>query len=469
MKILIVGFWFPPANVIGAIRLGKLARYLHRHDHDVRVLTADVAEDRSLPLEIPRERVVYTDYVKRANWIDILVRALRARRDDPLPASEGSPVPGLGVTAAGSLREFIRRHYYGMLHLPDMRVDWLKSALPAGARLLREWRPDVIFASAPPYTGFMLASRLARRFGIPWVADFRDLWVDNPYYSAPAWRRPIDAVLERLTLRNAAGLVTVSPIWAEQLRRRHGKSAEVVYNGYAAEDFPEVELQASQGPILTIRYTGSIYPTFRDPSALFGAIALLPETVRDRVIVEFYCDAGDIVRAAAAAHHAVQSVKVKPRVPYRRALALQMEADILLLLQSTEQRDEGNIPAKLFEYLYARRPILLIGYEHGVAAQLVRDRGAGLVSNAPGQIRDQLQTWIADKQAGRLTRLDPSVSLGLGRDEQFCKLERFLGRVLHLQPGEIKVPTNQEGAQSVRDQGSGRREPPSDALLNIQK
>jgi hypothetical protein len=148
---------------------------------------------------------------------------------------------------------------------------------------------------------------------------------------------------------------------------------------------------------------------------------------------------------------------------------MQMEADILLLLQSTEQRDEGNIPAKLFEYLYARRPILLIGYENGVAAQLVRDRGAGLVSNAPEQIRDQLQAWIADKQAGRLTRLDPSVSLGLGRDEQFFKLERFLGRVLHLQPGEIKVPTKQEGAQSVRDQGSGRREPPSDTLFNIQK
>jgi glycosyltransferase involved in cell wall biosynthesis len=459
MKILIVGFWFPPANVIGAIRLGKLARYLYRHGHDVRVLTANVAEDRSLPLEIPRERVIYTDYIKRTNWPDILARALRPPRNDPPPVSKDNPVLVPSVTVASSLREFIRRHYYGMVHLPDMRADWLKSAMPAGARLFQEWRPDVIFASAPPYTGFILASRLARRFAVPWVADFRDLWADNPYYSAPAWRRPIDAVQERLTLRNATGLVTVSPIWAEQLRRRHGRSVEVIYNGYAEEDFPEGEPRSSDGLILTIRYTGSIYPNFRDPSALFAAIELLPAAIRNRVIVEFYCDAGGVVLAAAAEHHIVQSVAIKPRVPYRRALALQMEADILLLLQSTEQRDEGNIPAKLFEYLFARRPILFIGYERGVAAQLVRDRGAGLVSNAPEQIRDQLQAWIADKQAGRLTRLDPSVSLGLGRDEQFRNLERFLGKLLHVKPGQIEELNNEEAAQLVRNQDSGGREP----------
>src|SRR5205823_6427111 len=131
---------------------------------------------------------------------------------------------------------FLLRQYYGLMHIPDIRAEWIKTAVPAGRRLIAEWRPDIIFASAPPWTGLIVASRLARAFGIPWVADFRDLWVDNPYYGEAGWRRPVDAALERLTLRNAAALVTVSPIWAEQLQRRHGKAAEVVYNGYAEED-----------------------------------------------------------------------------------------------------------------------------------------------------------------------------------------------------------------------------------------
>jgi glycosyltransferase involved in cell wall biosynthesis len=429
MKILIVAFWFPPANVIGALRVGKLARYLDRRGHQVHVLTTDVGDDQSSPLEIPKERIVYTDYREGGSWLDHLVRRPRGH-----PAAEPTggtePTPARGAAIGTSLRSFLGRHYRGLRHIPDTRADWIKTAVPAGRRLIKGWRPDIIFASAPPHSGFIVASRLARAFNIPWIADFRDLWVDNPYYGEPVWRRPVDAVLERLTLRNAAGLVTVSPIWAEQLRRRHGKAADVIYNGYAAEDFPELPPRADLGEVLTIRYMGSIYRGFRDPSPVFAAIGLLPDTHRNRVIVEFFCDSHDAIIAAAAAHGVTDSVVVRPRIPYRQALLLQMQADVLLLLQSNDRRDEGNLPAKLFEYLYARRPILFIGYEHGIAAQIVSDRGAGLVSNSPVQICEQLRAWIEDKQAGRLNRLDPSVCLGLGRDEQYEKLEHLFVEIL---------------------------------------
>jgi len=207
----------------------------------------------------------------------------------------------------------------------------------------------------------------------------------------------------------------------------------VVYNGYAEEDFPPPALQAHLGEILTIRYMGSIYRGFRDPSVLFSAIALLPDHIRTRINVEFFSDAGDAVLDAAATHRVGSAVAVKPRVPYRHALALQMESDVLLLLQLSDPRDEGNLPAKLFEYLYARRPILFIGYERGIAARLVIERSAGLVSNSPIKIRDQLQKWFEDKRAGRLDRLDPSVSLCLGRDDQYAKLERLLEEILERQ------------------------------------
>ena len=234
MRVLIVSFAFPPSNVIGAVRVGKLARYLDQRGHDVRVLATDVVEDRSLPLEISRERVFYTEYCQRQHWIDRMARLLRGHaalhagvRRDNAPAQDGA--------AARSLRQIFRRHYLGLIHIPDMRADWVRTAIPAGWQLIKEWKPDIIFASAPPNTGLTVASRLARTHKVPWVADFRDLWVDNPYYSEPGWRKAIDAILERRILRGAAGLVTVSPIWAEQLRRRHGKDVTVVYNGYAEE------------------------------------------------------------------------------------------------------------------------------------------------------------------------------------------------------------------------------------------
>jgi glycosyltransferase involved in cell wall biosynthesis len=424
MKVLIVSFAFPPSNVIGAVRVGKFARYLDRLGHDVRVLTTDLVEDRSLPLEISQDRVIYTEYRERRHWMDRVVRLLRGRAAPPAEGRHGD-APPQDRPPPTSLWQTFRRHYFGLVHIPDMRADWVRTAIPAGRQLISEWKPEIIFASAPPNTGLIIASRLARTYKIPWVADFRDLWVDNPYYSEPSWRKWIDTILEPRILRSAAGLATVSPVWAEQLRRRHGKDVTIVYNGYAEEDFPPLALRAAPGEILTIRYMGSIYRGFRDPSALFSAIALLPDRLRTRVNVEFFSDAGDAVLDAAAVHRVENVVTVKPRVPYRRALALQMETDVLLLLQSSDQRDEGNLPAKLFEYLYARRPILFIGYERGIAAQLVIERRAGLVSNRPAQIRDQLQRWLEDKRAGRLEALDPSVSLGLARDDQYAKLERL--------------------------------------------
>lgn len=418
MKILIVSFAFPPSNVIGAVRVGKLARHLDHRGHDVRVLTADVGDDLTLPLEIARERVVYSEYRERVHWPDPLVRLLRRGRIEQHRAS------------AKPFAHSLRRHYFGLIHLPDPRIDWLRTAIPAGRELIRDWKPEIIFASAPPNTSLIVASRLARARRIPWVADFRDLWTDNTYYDHPGWRRPVDAILERQVLRGVAGVVTVSPNWAEQLRRRHGKAAAVIYNGYAAEDFPPHPPQSDTSEFLTIRYLGSIYLGIRDPSPLFAAVALLPERSRNCIRIEFFSDEGEAVLAAAAAHGVENAVAIMPRIPYRQALERQMESDILLLLQSSDKRDAGNLPAKLFEYLYARRPILLIGYESGTAARLVIERKAGLVSNDRVEIRDQLQRWLDVKQAGLLEALDPSVCIGLGREDQYAKLERLFEDIL---------------------------------------
>jgi glycosyltransferase involved in cell wall biosynthesis len=428
MKVLIIAFWFPPSNVIGAIHVGKLARYLDHRGHDVRVVTTDIIEDRSLPLEISRERVIYTDYLRSRSSLELLVRPFRRRP----AASQGNraAAPMRDGTPEKSLWRRLQRHYVGLIHIPDTRAAWLKTAIPAARRLMESWRPDIIYASAPPYTGLIIARHLARSFGIPWVAGLRDLWVDNPYYHEPGWRRPIDAVLEWFTLRSASRLVTVSPIWAEQLRRRHGKPAEVVYNGYAEEDFPPPPARAEPGEVLTIRHLGSIYRGFRDPAALFAAIAMLPNGLRQTVLVEFYGEDCEVVMEAAATYGVTDAVAVRPHVPYRRALELQMQADALLLLQWNNRRDEGNLPAKLFEYLYSRRPILFIGYEQGIAAQLVRERGAGLVSNSPAQIADQLREWIMAKRQVGLERLDASVCRGLSRDQQYEKLEQLFDEIL---------------------------------------
>ena len=66
MRILIVSYFFSPFNVIGAVRVTKLAEYWASNGHDVLVLSA---KNQPLPKELstkfPKKHVVYT------NWINI--------------------------------------------------------------------------------------------------------------------------------------------------------------------------------------------------------------------------------------------------------------------------------------------------------------------------------------------------------------------------------------------------------------
>ncbi len=104
---------------------------------------------------------------------------------------------------------------------------------------------------------------------------------------------------------------------------------------------------------------------------------------------------------------------------------------MLLLLQWNNPREQGNIPAKVFEYFAARRPILGIGFEDGVPARWIRERGAGLYSSDPAVIADQLRRWIAARrQTGGLAALPESARTGLARDTQYAKLESFLGQLV---------------------------------------
>ena len=234
VRILIISHNFPPKNAIGAVRVGKLAKYLHDRAHEVRVVTAPPVGDTSLPLEIPADQVFQADDRNIDRTLDPLIQGLRACfKKRHVGGASGASEAGVSAGGRGDsrLETVIKRHYYALLQFPDARAGWRKNAIAVGRSVIEDWRPDLIYASSPPVTGLFVAAALGKQFGIPWVAEFRDLWKDNPYYEFPAWRRVVDGVLERRLLQRAALLVTVTPLWAQTLEKDYGKRVAVILNG----------------------------------------------------------------------------------------------------------------------------------------------------------------------------------------------------------------------------------------------
>jgi glycosyltransferase involved in cell wall biosynthesis len=418
MRILIVTFAFPPYNAIGAVRVGKAAKYLRNAGHDVRVLTSrNQPWPATLPLEIPGDLVVATP------WLNVNRLAELAAGGRDRVAAQGFEA---GAGRQG-LKARLGRAYKALLNVPDGQVGWLWPAVRGGARLLSHWRPDVILASSPPPTGLLVAARLAARFGIPWVADLRDLWTDSPYYDFGPRRGALERRLEARVLGSAAGLVTVSEPLRETLASRFGVPTATVHNGFDPGDYPADAAPPPGGP-LRIVYTGMLYGN-RDPTPLFRAIGMLADPAAVRVL--FY---GRYLSAAAAAARACgveDQVEVHPAVPYHESLRLQRTADALLLLPGNDPAAHGVFTGKFFEYLGARRPLVVVSDRRNVAAAVVASRELGIVDTDPGALAAGLARWVAEKRQGRPPADLPDAPVReFTREGQTARLAEFLERVV---------------------------------------
>ncbi|MEU1688743.1 glycosyltransferase [Micromonospora sp. NPDC005707] len=435
LRLLVVSYHFPPAETVGARRPAALAALALREGWDVRVLTAIGAEQGGEPTPVPEERVIRTAPAPKLPKLN---------RPAAEPHAGG---PARARSGPARARDRITRGLVkaGMeLLLPDPQFNWIRPAVRGFHHAAGDWRPDVILVSGPPFSGFVAAASLARRLGVPWVGDYRDLWsVGNDHWVRSATRLAVDRKLERRVLRSVATCVTVSEPLAETLRQTFGVDTHVVMNGIDRRPAPAPAGPTGSGPAgndlsattLTLAHTGYVYPGRRDPGPLLDAIALLgPDAARVHVV--FAGDDNGVVRSAVERAGVADSVTVLGQVSPEKSWRIQADADALVLLMWNDPRDVGTMTGKIFDYLYARRPVLLLGYEGGVAAKLLRDRGAGVTHNDPPAIAAQLREWLAVKErSGRLPAVPANALEGLFREDQLGRYLEILREVAGRQAG----------------------------------
>ncbi|HYP06186.1 MAG TPA: glycosyltransferase [Bryobacteraceae bacterium] len=429
MKILIISHAFPPFNSMGAVRIGKTAKYLHRAGHDVRVLTAkDQALDPSLPVEIPSDNVISTQ------WIAV------NRIAEPMVGGR-SAAATRGYRPAADWADSLMRRGKSMLHIPDGEIGWLPFAVREGRRIVKDWNPDVILASARPFTSLLAARLVARQQQTPWVAEFRDLWVDSHLYEFGRLRHFIDSRLERWAMETASAIVSVTDGFCSSLAEKYGKRTVRVMNGFDDEDVVPGEPEVG-GPLRLV-YTGLIIEGKRDPSPLLQAIRDAQLT-GDDLQVSFYGRYMEPVRRLAEKYDVKGIVSIHDQVPYRESLRLQRTADALLLINWNHPGENSVQTGKVFEYIRSGRPILAIGSSTSAAATLVSERQAGAVATTPNEIALQLKSWVNEKRlTGSIPAIGARASVGLTRREQTQILETVLESVAagHAADRCLKFPT----------------------------
>ncbi len=389
MKVLLVSYYYPPMGGAGVQRMLKFSKYLPEFGIEPHIVAAhdpDYPHDETLLAEVPAGATVL-----RIEHSGLLQRALawRQRRSSAAPRAE--PLAATGGTKARLRDAALALH--ANLSFPDDRGGWARTAFAPASALVRDHGIEIVASSAPPASAHALGHRLARAAGLPWVADYRDLWADNPGYAAASWRRALDRRTEARWLADAAGVTVVTPSWRERFERQLGSRTPIAFipNGYDEADFEGLQPVPAADGAFRLVHTGAFYGP-RDPGTLLDALALYlraaPPGAR-ALKLRLVGSLGSRFEPALARFEADHPGVIErcPYVPHRAALLEMLAADALLLFVGAGQGARhasvvaGTLPGKLFEYLRSRRPVLLLGDEQGDAAMLLRRHGRGWIAD----------------------------------------------------------------------------------------
>jgi glycosyltransferase involved in cell wall biosynthesis len=397
---LFVAFHYPPeSSSSGVLRTLKYTRYLGRLGWRTTVLT------------LKREAYEVTD-AKLEDQVPGDVRVVRTRFID--------------------LKRHlsIRGRYLSVLAIPDRWIGWLPFAMAAGNRIMKDQPADVIYSTSPHATAHLIGLALSHRARTPWVADFRDPWYEVPPEPGTPWATQFTARrLERLVVRKADRVVASTARLRAALAGRYpwepSDKFVTIPNGYDEEDFSLAGgASAPSSDELLILHAGSINGDFRDPRPLFEAVRRAgeaglaePTRIRFRFLGGgHFGDSSEMKRAVERAG-LMSRVEFLPRVSYAASLAELSRATVLLLLQASPDTVD-LVPAKLFEYLRAGRPVLAVVPE-GATAEVMREVGGGWVVN-PSDSSALCEAVVTAYQAWTSGRLD-SLTADQGALEKYSR------------------------------------------------
>jgi len=393
-KCLLITYVFPPSGGVGVQRALKFIKYLPQWGWEAVVVTPKTP---STPL-------------KDVSYLKDLPADLRLHR---LPTLEPSASIGQDTpihTSPGGLA-WARRLALDLL-FPDRHVIWLATALPGTLAAARRHQAQAIMVTAPPFSTFLLGAAAARLLGLPLVLDFRDDWSGFftrgfEAHTGGRLRQLMVAKLEGALVKKATRVIGNTPEMTQRLAQMHGGGQDKyvsIPNGYDPADFSFLEDQAAGGltasstpGCLHLLYAGTVFES-RPLTSLWEGLERLSEAERRRITVEVVgrVVAGQVV-APKLPGLTVTAVSYEPHEAVLRRMAA---ADVLLLTAADLPGLNRMVPAKLFEYLAARRPILCLA-PLGAASKIVEACGAGAVvpPGQPARLAGLLARWLKDPPA----------------------------------------------------------------------
>lgn len=274
----------------------------------------------------------------------------------------------------------VKGRYFEITAIPDRWISWWPAGVFECLRLIRTYKPHVIWSTFPVATAHLIGLTVSRLTGLPWVADFRDPMIQEGTFPSRLHHK-VYARLEKEIVRHSSCCTLVTHSAKEDYRQRYpdkdSESWQVIENGYDESLFApyahlmnEPHTKNSDQPI-KILHSGVLYSSGRNPLPFLEAVKSFIEKTDIKIEIIFRSCGNE----AQIGNHIsrlglAEIVKMLPSISYDAAIKEMIQADVLALFQGTVYNRQ--IPAKVYEYIRAGKPILAMTDQPGETARMLK-------------------------------------------------------------------------------------------------
>lgn len=368
-SLLIISPHFPPSSTADMQRIRMLLPFFKENDWQVEVL-AVMPEQVTSPIDpwlvegLPEDVPVHWVKAMGLGW---------------------SRLPGLGTLGLRALRALRR----------------------AGDRLLAMDSFDLVYFSTTVFEVHILGPRWQRKFGVPFVMDYQDPWVNDYYRDHPdvtppggrlkyALSNALHRWMEPRVLRECSGITSVSPEYPGQLKRRYSWLGEIPkliqafpgskrdFDRLSDSQIEQTVFEPDDGKMHWV-YVGVIVPGMLPVlRCMFQILASEAQVnLRSRLRIHFVGSSyasgkytsPQVMPLAREFGLLEQMDELTDRIPYVEALKCLTDADALIAIGSD---DPGYTASKMYPYLLAGKPMLAIFHGKSSVVDLI-DRVGGAV------------------------------------------------------------------------------------------